>query len=147
VVVFFDVKWLKRRVDAWNPERALRWMYRKGFRRGKLKGIEIGKREAATINQCQQHHVPLFQQTLQLANGTLAELWTCPYWQEHTTAPTLPAVERHTDRIPYQVIPQRPMATFIQARNAGMGIHTAMEHAIPRQGPKTRKLTPGEGHR
>ncbi len=87
-------------------------------------------------NTCKKHEMPLQIQTVQLANGTLIEVWICPMWQEHSTAP-MPTVqrfpypdpgERHTDRIPQP----NSLQVVHHALKTGAGTHTAVQQAVTR---------------
>jgi hypothetical protein len=126
-------KWLRRRLNRYSPSAALRWMYRLGFRKGKMRGMELGKQSVPPIlNRCMMHNMPTYPRIVQVADGRWIEMWCCPMWAEHTmhdlAMPAMfPDVERSTDKM------ERPMQTFLHARQEGAGVNTAMNRAIPRR--------------
>ena len=83
-------------------------------------------------NTCKRHEMPLQTQTVQLANGTLIEVWICPMWQLHATQgfPCPDPGDRHTDRIPKP----NPMQIVRHAMKTGAGPHTAVQQAMRPKG-------------
>ena len=80
------LKWLKQHMHSFSLSRAWLWYYRLGFRKGKKKGIEIGKQQGQRfeiINRCEPHKSDLSLQVVQLFDGRFYEVWACPYWQSH----------------------------------------------------------------
>lgn len=129
----WGLKWLRKHIGKFNVEKALRWYYRKGIRRGLEKGRLEGQAiaRANNTNTCPMHHVPIYLNWIDLVDGSRLQVWTCPYWQEHTTIP----VHQQTGKM---------LAAYILAKHEGAGPHTAIMAAVPKKPsqPLTRKLIP-----
>jgi hypothetical protein len=68
---------------------AWRWFYRNGYRRGKKRGIEIGRQQAQRTvieNRCNPHKSDIYPQLVRLDNGNFVQGWFCTNWDAHTVS-------------------------------------------------------------
>jgi hypothetical protein len=74
---------------------AWRWFFRCGYRKGKKKGLEIGRQQGQRfelVNRCEPHKSNLYPQLIRLDNGNFVQGWFCTNWDAHT-------VHTDTDKI------------------------------------------------